>query len=301
MAKIGGQPDDLIETKCGCGVHWITRRDAKPAPAMPTIEADVRRLAALGLVHLPADAAESVKAIVERLSLQFGYLPPAERERLTAEIAGLLPKTTLSGAHPYRDPSPAQETPPAPEKLVDALPPLRALTPVERALSEGPLCGYKHDLTKFERRDEVLYDTLLRNNEVSRPLAMRTYLFGNANVGRFKLTNMQCGGTLASDKVMDILGLQLMIDFADKGLEERVRRNMQWRLDVSEHTQREGWAGAIHDVTTIVPLHIPARQYFNVVLEFTDSRVLDAVNAYLGESLIRFDMHTIEYRERYDR
>lgn len=400
---------EYIEVKCPCGRRYLTRDGSAMADSCDHVPADLERL---GLVRVPPDAADTIRAIVDRLSEQFGYLPAAERERLTAEIARLrvglraeelreftratidearvreeladakkeiaalrelcetdervvapadyygapaarrqprydvlfrsdvfgvhvpdgtpfvhpmdadtvranakalrsletaaLLEEAARAAHPYREAYPTSKADglvAAPKYETPALQELR-LTPTEFALVREAIAGIKPEMNPdTRRRDVTRYDTLIegigrevRGCWASYSPNVRTTLFGNTNVGQYDLTNMNCSGMLCSDNVADFIGLHLVVRFEDKALETRVRDSLRWRFSIGECTQREGWASAIKEPTAIVPIHLLARQNFDVDLEFRDARICDEILAAPGRKLIRFDLHMIEHR-----
>lgn len=65
-----------------------------------------------------------------------------------------------------------------------------------------------------ERRHQPFWDTLVRTTgDPTPPLQALNKLFGNANVGRLELTNLQVAGQLAADQTYVILALRAWLYF----------------------------------------------------------------------------------------
>jgi len=66
-----------------------------------------------------------------------------------------------------------------------------------------------------ERRHQPFWDTLIRFTGApgAGTIAAQTFLFGNANVGNFALTNLQVAGQLASDQTYLILSMRTWLYF----------------------------------------------------------------------------------------
>lgn len=65
-----------------------------------------------------------------------------------------------------------------------------------------------------ERRHQPFWDSLLRTTGDPTPaVAVRTTLFGNANVGQFALSNLQVPGQFASDQTYAILAMRCWLYF----------------------------------------------------------------------------------------
>lgn len=147
-----------------------------------------------------------------------------------------------------------------------------------------------------QRRHQPFWDSLIRTmSDPSPVIASSTRLFGNANVGKLDLTNLQVAGQLASDQTYMILALRCYLYF--NGTNRRLfylgtSSQLYWTLYVGDKPQFQAptWyfpqGGGIwgFDSGTSVftngapsteailklakPIAVPVRQHFSALAEW---------------------------------
>lgn len=173
-----------------------------------------------------------------------------------------------------------------------------------------------------EERHQPRYDTLTRTDGVT-TLSSSTTLFGNANVGQIRLTNMKAAGVLPSDNSYSILAMRIYYSFENTATGPIIDRGMFYELSIAEKSQLQGhgWylpaGGGIFSggLTTIAtngvpsqesilrvarPITLPPRQNFEVEISFYDvgtESALTSLNADTSSKVIVFLVDGVELRD----
>ena len=160
-----------------------------------------------------------------------------------------------------------------------------------------------------ERRHQPVWDTLVRSTgSPPTPIGPSTRLFGNANVGRLELTNLQVPGQLASDQTYVILAMRAWLFFDGtnrRDLDLQTMSQLYFTLTLGDKPQfvapcwyfpagggtygtdttasvlNNGYPSQQSILKLARPIIIPVRQNINVNAEFFTlgtTNVLDIIN-----------------------
>lgn len=182
-----------------------------------------------------------------------------------------------------------------------------------------------------ERRHQPFWDSLVRTTGAPSPaIQPTTILFGNANIGRLDLTNLQVAGQLASDQTYVVLALRCWLYF--NGTNRRanylqVASQLYWTLSLGDKPafQAPCWYfpsgggiwGAVDDASSIFnlgepshqailklarPIMVPVRQNFSVQGQFftvgsTDALVTLNTGATDDQKVIMFVIDGLQTRD----
>lgn len=181
-----------------------------------------------------------------------------------------------------------------------------------------------------ERRHQPFWDTLLRTTGDPTPaVAVRTTLFGSANVGSFALTNLQVPGQFASDQTYAILAMRCWLYF--RGTNHRANYLLTstqlyftlnlgdkpqfaapawyypagggiWGFDSGTAIFNNGTPEQVAIMKLARPILVPVRQNINVVAEFftvgsTDARTLLNAGNGSDEKIITFIIDGLHTRD----
>ncbi len=182
-----------------------------------------------------------------------------------------------------------------------------------------------------ERRHQPFWDTIIRTTGTPSPVVQQTtVLFGNANIGRLDLTNLQVAGQLASDQTYVILALRCWLYFNGTNRRAnylRVASQLYFTLSLGDkpafqapcwyYPSGGGVWGAVDDGPSIFnlgdptheailklarPIMVPVRQNFAVQCQFftvgsTDALVNLNTGATDDEKVIMFVIDGLQTRD----
>lgn len=138
-----------------------------------------------------------------------------------------------------------------------------------------------------ERRWAKVYDTLTGPDSVHSfsyqggIIQPSTYLFGNANVGNYNLTNLQIAGQLASDQTFYVRSWYATVPFDDDVLDETNELLRHTMIDLwigdKPYQQQQRLVDLVEGVEA-ADLVIPVRQNFSARVTIFASKALGSLN-----------------------